>query len=68
MEGTVDVGGGPGCEVREVGAAAGFDGGDVGVHDHVFRVSFAEDLGAASGVVGVGVANEEDFDVGEVEA
>ena len=57
-----------GFEVGEVGAAAGFDGGDVGIHDHVFRVRLFEDFGTAAGVVGVGVADEEDFDVGEVEA
>ena len=68
VEGTIYVGGRPGCEVREVGAAASFDAGDVCVHDHVFCMGLFEDGGTAGGVVGVGVADKEDFDVGEVEA
>src|ERR1700761_4717563 len=68
MEDTNNMGGRKGLEVGEVGAAAGFDGAGVGVHNHVFGVGLFEDGGAATGVVGVSVADEENLDVGWVKA
>ena len=54
--------------IEEVLCAAAFDNGNVGVHDHVFRVGHAQDGGAARVVIPVGVADEQDADVGETEA
>ncbi len=58
-----------GCAaVLEVGFAAGLDDGDVGVHDVIFCAGELEDGGAAGAVVVVGVADEQDLDVAEMEA
>ncbi len=52
----------------EVLCSTGFDIGYVGVHDHVLRPGFMLDLGAASAMVVVGVADEQNLYIAPVEA
>ncbi len=54
--------------ILKIGFAAGFDDGDVGIHDHVGCSGQLLDFGAAGVVVPVGVADQEDFCVFELEA
>ena len=54
--------------VGEVCATARFYDGYVCVHHHVAGAGEVLDCGAAGGVVDVGVADEQDLDVGEAEA
>jgi hypothetical protein len=54
--------------VGEVGAASGANDLGVAIHDHVFGVGVVKDLGGACHVVEVGLAVEEDLDVGVLEA
>ena len=72
MQDAIDCGGWVGEDaVRvegEVGVAAGAHCFVVANHDEVFGVGFAEDLCSSSNVVEVGLAVEEDLDVGPVEA
>ena len=56
------------CAVLEIGLAAGFDHGDVAVHDVVLCAGELVDRGAAGAVVVVRVADEQNLDVAEVEA
>ncbi len=72
VEDAVDAGGGEGSgdvvAEGEVGVTAGANGVGVVLHDEVLGVGFAEDLGEAANVVGVGLAIEDDLDVGVAEA
>ena len=54
--------------VIEVGFAAGFDDGDIAIHDLILCAGELLDLGTAGAVVVVGVADEQDLDVAELEA
>ncbi len=54
--------------VAEVFEAAAFDDGNVAIHDFELCAGFFDNFGAPSGVIDVGVADEEDLDVFPVEA
>ena len=54
--------------IVKIGAAAGFDDRDIASHDHVAGAGQFFDLGAAGIVVPMGVADEQNLNIGELEA
>ena len=56
------------CGVLKVGFAAGFNRRDIRIHDVVFGPSEALDFSAARAVIEVGMTDEKNFGVAEIEA